>query len=200
MNKKYARRAPRRRKSKVPEWVREVRVNERKRTLTFKVDLMGLMREAKAGDRLATFVIRPHRLFGLRADDIDEHAFERCDYMVEFHLGNIVVPAPLSVFFPDENTRGDEFFHKAKQMLQEAGALRPKGQKRPPEDKPAPVPERRCGNCRHAIWPKDKRSEGKCMDPEQFKHDHCAEVWPDGRMKIKARWGAKCPPFEEKKR
>lgn len=106
------------RKSTVPEWVRKVSVNERKRQFIFEVDIEGLAREAQADDSLVTFVIRPQK-----------NAKEGpgpYDYIVEFKLGNIIIPAPLNVFFPDEKTHGREFFEKVKGMLREAGALKEK--------------------------------------------------------------------------
>lgn len=60
------------------------------------------------------------------------------------------------------------------------------------------MPEQRCGLCRHAIWPKDRRGIGKCRVSKT--HEHCGDTWPDGRMMIKARWGTKCPQFGEESR
>ncbi len=183
MTKKRRRRH---RKSKLPEWA-SVRINERKRTITVKFEIEGFLREVGAPKDM-TFVIRPKTIAIPGPGPYD--------YMLEARIGSLVVPGPLSVFFPDEKTHGREFFEKVKRVLGKPGAL-PR-RKRKPRRHARPNSRRRCGNCRFARWPKDKRSLGKCMEPTQFEHSHCAEVWPDGRMKIKANWGSECRPFEEK--
>ncbi len=63
--------------------------------------------------------------------------------------------------------------------------------------KPGKGTRRRCGKCAYARWA-GKRKIGKCLDPEQLKHSHCLETWPDGTMKIERDWGTKCPRWQPK--
>ena len=188
-------------KSRVPDWVR-ARVNEKKRTITVKLEIAGFLEEAEVGKHM-TFVIRP-KTFAKEGPG-------PYDYMLELQIGNLVLPGPLNVFFPDETTHGKEFFEKVKRMLGEAGVL-PKLKGLPSKRdtllmaantvksrrKCRQAKDQHCSICKHARWPRDKRSIGKCIEPGQDRHSHCAEVWPDGKMKIKARWGSACPQFEKK--
>ncbi len=53
-----------------------------------------------------------------------------------------------------------------------------------------------CSICKNSRWPKGRERMGKCL--ASLQNDHCADAWPDGTMKVEARWGRHCVDFERR--